>query len=175
MAAEKSLEAQFEQVGVAQANRFPTISLTGILGFASPELSSFINSKGFVANGFGDIFGPIFNFGQRKNAVEVERKRTDQAYYQYQQTVLAAFGDVDNALTFYRTYSDEYSQRSAQVAVAQKALVLSNARYDNGYTSYIEVIQMQDNLFDAQIQESQALQGKLNAIVRLYKSLGGGW
>ena len=175
MAVEKSLESQFEQVGVAQANRFPTLSLTGILGFASPELSSFINSKGFVANGFGDIFGPIFNFGQRKNAVEVERRRTDQLYYQYQKTVLAAFGDVDNALTFYRTYSDEYSQRSAQVTVAQKALVLSNARYDNGYTSYIEVIQMQDNLFDAQIQESQALQGKLNAIVRLYKSLGGGW
>ena len=69
MAAEKSLQAQFEQIGVAQANRFPSISLTGILGFASPQLSTFINSNGFVANGFADIAGPIFNFGQRKNAV----------------------------------------------------------------------------------------------------------
>ena len=75
MAAEKSMEAQFEQIGVAQANRFPTISLTGILGFASPELSTFISSSGFVANGFGSIAGPIFNFGQKKNQVEVQRKQ----------------------------------------------------------------------------------------------------
>jgi multidrug efflux system outer membrane protein len=175
MAAEKSMQSQFEQIGVAQANRLPTISLTGILGFASPELSTLISNKGFVANGFGDIFGPIFNFGQRKNAVEVERRRFEQANYQYQKTVLAAFGDVDNALTFYRTFTDEYAQRKAQVEAAQRALFLSNARYDNGYTSYVEVILMQDNLFDAQFAESQALRGKLNAIVQLYKALGGGW
>lgn len=175
MSAEKSLEAQFEQIGVAQANRLPSISLTGILGFASPELSSFISNKGLVANGFADITGPIFNFGQRKNAVIAQRERFNQTYYQYQKTVLAAFGDVDNALAFYRTFSEEYNQRRAQVEVASKALVLSNARYDNGYTSYIEVIQMQDNLYDAQFEESQALRGKLNAIVSLYKALGGGW
>lgn len=175
IAAEKNLEAQFEQIGVAQANRFPTISLTGILGFASPQLSSFIDAKGFVANGFGNITGPIFQFNQRKNLVEVEKRRTEQASYQYQQTVLAAFGDVDNALAYYKTYSEEYEQRRFQMEVADKALKLSKARYDFGYTSYIEVILMENNLFDAQLQASQALQGKLNAIVLLYKSLGGGW
>jgi len=175
MSAEKSLQAQFEQVGVAQANRLPSISLTGILGFASPQLSSFINSKGFVANGFADLTGPLFNFGQRKNAVIAQRERFNQSYYQYQKTVLAAFGDVDNALAFYRTFSEEYTQRRAQAEAAEKALVLANARYDNGYTSYVEVILMQDNLYDAQFQESQALRGKLNAIVSLYKALGGGW
>jgi outer membrane protein, multidrug efflux system len=175
MAAEKSLEAQFELVGVAEANRYPVISLTGILGFASPELSSLMNSKALVANGFGNIFGPVFNFSQRKNIVELERKRVDEVYHQYQKTVLAAFGDVDNALTFYRTFTEEYELRKAQVAAARKALDLSTARYDNGFTSYVEVILMQDNLFDAQIEESQALQGKLNAVVLLYRSLGGGW
>ena len=175
MAAEKSLEAQFEQIGVAQANRFPTISLTGLLGFASPELSSFITSKGFVANGFGSITGPIFNFNQKKNQVEVQRKQFDQVYYQYQQTVLSAFGDVDNSLNYYKTFSEEYAQRKIEADAAAKALQLSTARYDNGYTSYLEVIIMQNNLFDAQFQESEALQGKLNSIVLLYKSLGGGW
>jgi len=175
MAAEKSLEAQFEQIGVAQANRFPAISLTGLLGFASPELSSFISNKGFVANGFGSITGPIFNFNQKKNQVEVQRKQFDQIYYQYQQTVLSAFGDVDNSLTFYKTFSEEYVQRKIEVDAATKALQLSTARYDNGYTSYLEVIIMQNNLFDAQFQESEALQGKLNSIVLLFKSLGGGW
>jgi multidrug efflux system outer membrane protein len=175
MAAEQSLQAQFEQIGVAQANRFPSISLTGILGFASPELSSFITNKGFVANGFASMTGPIFNFNQKKNLVEVERKRFDQVYYQYQQAVLSAFGDVDNSLTYYKTFSEEYSQRRIEVDAASRALLLSTARYNNGYTSYLEVIIMQNNLFDAQFQESAALQGKLNSIVLLYKSLGGGW
>lgn len=175
MAAEKSLQSQFERVGAAQANRLPTLSMTGILGFASPQLSTFISSSGFVANGFGDIAGPLFNFGQRKNAVIAERQRLEQSYYQYQKVVLRAFGDVDNALTFYRTFTEEYDLRRAQVEAAQKALTLSNARYNNGYTSYVEVILMQDNLFDAQFAESQALNGKLTAVVQLYKSLGGGW
>jgi len=175
MSAEKSLESQFEQIGVAQANRFPSISLTGILGFAAPELTTFISNKGFVANGFGSIAGPIFNFNQRKNIVEAERKRFDQVYYQYQQTVLLAFGDVDNALTNYRTYTEELAQRTIEVNAASRSLQLSQARYDNGYTSYLEVIIMQNNLFDAQFQQSEALQGKLNSTVLLYKSLGGGW
>ena len=175
IAAEKTLESQFEQIGVAQANRFPSINLTGILGFASPALSTFISSKGFVANGFGGITGPIFNFNQRKNQVEVQRRQYDQAAYQYQQSVLAAFSDVDNSLTFYKTYSEEYLQRTIEVNAASKALKLSQARYDNGFTSYLEVIIMQTNLFDAQFQQSEALQNKLNSIVLLYKSLGGGW
>jgi multidrug efflux system outer membrane protein len=79
MAAEKSLQSKFEQIGVAQANRFPTISLTGVLGFASPELGTFLSGSGVVANGFGSITGPIFHFNQRKNQVEVQRKQADQA------------------------------------------------------------------------------------------------
>jgi len=86
-----------------------------------------------------------------------------------------AFSDVDNSLTFYKTYSEEYLQRTIEVNAASKALKLSYARYDNGYTSYLEVIIMQNNLFDAQFQQSEALQNKLNSIVLLYKSLGGGW
>ncbi len=175
MAAEKSLQVQSEQIGIAQANRLPTISLTGILGFASPELSTFITNKGFVANGFASISGPIFNFNQRKNLVKVEQQRFEQAYLQYQKTVLAALGDVDNSLSFYKTYAEEFEQRKLQAEVAEQALRLSKARYDFGYTSYTEVILMENNLFDAQLQQSQTLQGKLNAIVLLYKSLGGGW
>lgn len=175
IAAEKTMEAEFEQVGVAQANRLPTISLTGILGFASPQLSSLINNDALVANGFGNITGPLFNFGQRKNAVKIRQQRLEQSNQQYQKIVLQAFGDVDNALASYRTYSEEYSLRKAQVEAAQKALILANARYENGYTSYVEVILMQDNLFDAQFDESQALRGRLSSTVQLYKSLGGGW
>jgi outer membrane protein, multidrug efflux system len=175
LASEYALQAQFERIGVAVANRFPTISLTGALGFASPQLSSLLTNKGFVANGFGSLFGPLFNFGQNKKLVEVERKRTEALYYQYQQTTLNAFADVDNALASYRTLDEEHKQRALQVDAAARALVLSQARYDGGYTSYLEVIIMQTNLFDAQLLESITMQQKLNSIVSLYKALGGGW
>jgi len=175
VASEYALQAQFARIGVAQANRFPTISLTGALGFASPQLSTLLTSNGFVANGFGSLVGPLFNWGQNKKLVEVEKRRTEQLYYQYQQTALNAFSDVDNALAAYRNLNEEDSARKIQVGAATKALMLSQARYDNGYTSYLEVIIMQTNLFDAQLLESTTTQQKLNSIVSLYKALGGGW
>jgi len=175
MASEFALQAQFARIGVAEANRFPTISLTGALGFASPQLSTLLSSQGLVANGFGSLVGPLFNWGQNKKLVEVERQRTQVLYYQYQQTALNAFADVDNALASYRNLNEEYIARKQQVDAATKALMLSQARYDNGYTSYLEVIIMQTNLFDAQLLESTTLQLKLNSIVSLYKALGGGW
>jgi multidrug efflux system outer membrane protein len=175
VASEYALQSQFARIGVAEANRFPTISLTGVLGFASPQLSTLLTSNGFVANGFGSLVGPLFNWGQNKKLVEVEKKRTEQLYYQYQQTALNAFSDVDNALAAYRNLNEEDSARKIQVDAATKALRLSQARYDNGYTSYLEVIIMQTNLFDAQLLESTTMQQKLNSIVSLYKALGGGW
>ncbi len=175
MAAEFALQSQFARIGVAQANRFPTISLTGVLGFASPQLSTILSSQGFVANGFGSLVGPLFNWGQNKKLVEVEKHRTEQLYYQYQQTALNAFSDVDNALASYRNLNEEHQARKQQVDAAARALILSQARYDDGYTSYLEVIIMQTNLFDAQLLESSTLQQKLNSIVSLYKALGGGW
>ena len=175
LASEFNLQAEFERIGVREANRFPSISLTGALGFASPQLSSLLTSNGFVANGFGSLFGPLFNFGQNKKLVETQRKKTEALFYEYQQTALNAFADVDNALGSYRYLDEEDKQRKLEVAAAKKALMLSQARYDGGYTSYLEVIIMQTNLFDAQLLESTVVQQKLNSIVSLYKALGGGW
>jgi multidrug efflux system outer membrane protein len=175
IASEYALQAQFARIGIAQANRFPSLSLTGALGFASPQLSSLLSSNGLVANGFGSLVGPLFNWGQNKKLVEVEKYRTETLYYQYQQTTLNAFADVDNSLAAYRNLNEEHLARKQQVDAATKSLVLSQARYDNGYTSYLEVIIMQTNLFDAQLLESATLQLKLNSIVSLYKALGGGW
>ena len=169
------LRSQLEQIGVAQANMYPRISLTGILGFASPQLSSLLGSKGFVANGFGGISGPIFAFNQNRNAVAVQQKRYDQAVYGYEQKVLDAFTDVDNALNNYRTFREEHTQRNIQVMAAKKAYQLTRARYDFGYTSYLEVVVQENNLFDAQLQESFTRQQTLNSLVQLYRALGGGW
>jgi len=169
------VEAEFDRVGIAKANQFPTISLTGILGFASPELSTLFSSSGLVATGLGGIFGPLFHFNELQHLTNAEKYRLQEVSYQYQETVIEAFTDVDNSLKNYESYTKQYDILHTQVAAADSALHLSEARYNFGYTDYTEVIIQQDNLFNAQLQESFVLQSKLNSIVSLYRSLGGGW
>lgn len=172
---ERRLEAQFNRIGVAKANLYPSFSLTGLVGLASPQLSSFVGGSSFVANGFAGLVGPIFQFGQNKRRIRVEEFRTKQIGAEYEQTVLNAFADVDNALAQYQTYSEEHAIRRQQVSAAAKALQLTEAKYDFGFSSYYEVLIQQNYLFDAELAESITLQQKMNALVFLYKSLGGGW
>ncbi|MBX7108004.1 MAG: TolC family protein [Chitinophagales bacterium] len=169
------MQAQFDRVGVAKANRLPVISLTGLLGFASPELNTFLTSGGFAAGGGAGLFAPLFNFGKLKHATKAEEFRLQQSAYQYQETILEAFSDVDNSLKNYESYTRQYDIVHRQVEAARKALILSEARYNFGYTDYTEVIIQQDNLFSAELNESFLLQSKLNSTVSLYRSLGGGW
>lgn len=173
--AEKRLESQFNQIGVAKARMFPSISLTGLLGVASPAFATLMTGGGFLANGIAGIFGPLFQFNKNRRLKKAEEFKTQQTLYQYEQTILEAFADVDNSLAGYRTYNEEYDILKKQVEASRKALELSQARYDFGYTDYTEVIIQQTNLFDAELQESFTLQRKLNSTVTLYRSLGGGW
>ncbi|MFI5218074.1 MAG: efflux transporter outer membrane subunit [Bacteroidia bacterium] len=173
--AEKIVEAQFNNIGVAKANMFPTISLTGILGFASPSLSTIISDNGFMAAGAGSIFGPIFEFSKNRSRKREQEYRLIEVTKGYEQTVLQAFADVDNSLYGYRSYNEQLEILNRQVAAATKALELTNARYDYGYTSYLEVIIQEDNLYSAELQRSFVLQKKLTSVVNLYRSLGGGW
>jgi len=175
LSAERSLEAQFNRIGAAKANMYPSISLTGLLGFASPQLSTLLGSSGFVANGFAGIVGPIFQFNQNKRFVKVQQYRTEQLLHGYEQTIISAFSDVDNALAQYRNAQEENLVRAHQAIAARKALDLTRARYDFGYSSYYEVLIQENYLFEAELQESITLQLKLNALVSLYKALGGGW
>lgn len=175
IAAEFNLQRLTERAGVAVAERFPTLSLTGFLGFASPELSTLLTGDGGVANGFGGLAGPIFQFNQRRNIAEAAKQRILVASAERDQTVFNAFADVDNALEFYRTYTVENQARQTQVEAARRALELSMARYNFGYTSYLEVIIAENNLFSAELEESATRGQRLNSVVSLFRALGGGW
>lgn len=174
-AAAASAEAAFESIGIAEANRYPSLSLTGLLGFASPQLSTLVSGKGFVGSMAGGLAGPIFQWGQNKRNVSIQRAGYEASIRQYEQTVLNAFKEVNDALIAYQTYKAEYEIRSAQVIASQKALKLSRARYDFGYTSYLEVLVQETNLFDAELQASITRQLQLASVSNLYKALGGGW
>jgi multidrug efflux system outer membrane protein len=173
--AEQQLIAQTERVGVAVALRFPSLSLTGFLGVASPEISTLFNSDAVIGSVTGQLAGPIFRFGQNKRRVEAEKAKALQFGFQYEKTLLNAFAEVENSLAEIRTYRNEFTARQTQVAATERSLLLSKALYDNGYTSFLQVLDAERELFNSQFEKSLALQYQLTSTVRLYKALGGGW
>jgi hypothetical protein len=107
--------------------------------------------------------------------VEIEEARTQEALYFYEQTVLTAFREVEDALAEVRTYRVQLSAVENQQKAAKNANMLSNERYDKGVSSYLEVLETERSLFNVQLQLSELQQLYLNAYVNLYKALGGGW
>jgi len=168
------LKAQTERIGVAEALRFPSISLTGTLGVASTELGS-ITTDGGVWSAGGQLLGPIFDFDKNKNRVLIEEQKTKQALYQYENTVLTAFREVEDALVGIDTYRRELTAIERQQKAAKNANELSKERYDKGVSSYLEVLETERSLFSAELRLSELRQQYLSSYVSLYKSLGGGW
>ena len=173
--AEEQLHAQTARIGVAQALRYPSFTLTGNLGYESTELSDLNSSNARTWNLFGNIFQPIFNSGKLKAQVDVEIARTEQAMLFYEQTLQQSLREVEDALVAIRTFNQEHVARAKQVMAARNAAKLSRARYDGGFVDYLEVLDTERTLFNAELAESDALQQYLNSIVQLYRALGGGW
>ncbi len=174
-AAEYTVAAQYNRIGVSQANRFPSLSLTGALGLVSPQVSTIVNSNSLYGTGLAALTGPIFEFNKNKNRVEVERKRAEAATRKYEEAVIGAFSEVENSLSQIKNLDDEYTAYKKQVSITEKAYTLSKLRYTTGYTSYLEVLIQESSLLQAEMQESSTLQQRHTAIVNLYKALGGGW
>jgi multidrug efflux system outer membrane protein len=173
--AEQQLAAQTARIGVAEALRWPSLNLTTSLGLASTDLSDLLDSDQKIWDISGNLFAPIFNSGQNKRRVEVEKARTEQLLNAYEQTVLQAFREVEDALVGIRTLHDEARAREGQVKAARSAATLSRARYDGGVTSYLEVLESERSLFRAELAESSVRREQLVGVVSLYKALGGGW
>jgi multidrug efflux system outer membrane protein len=172
--AEARLHAQTARIGIAVAQRFPSISLTGLLGVASNDISDLTTNPAVWAIG-GSMLGPLFEFGKNKRRVEIERKITEQVLYEYERTVIVAFQEVEDALVEISTLKEEVQARQEHVTAAQNAQYLSGERYDKGVTSFLELIESQRQAFEAELSLSEATQKLFNGYVNLYKALGGGW
>jgi multidrug efflux system outer membrane protein len=173
--ASQQLAAQTARIGVAEALRFPSFSLTGSLGLASVELDDYLSGDNKVWGVSANLFGPIFDAGRGKARVEAERARTEQLLNNYELTVLRAFQEVEDSLIDIRTYHAEALARERQVTAARSASGLSRARYDGGVTSYLEVLESERSLFRAELLASSTRREQVVSIVSLYKALGGGW
>lgn len=172
--AEQSLVAANANVGVAVANFFPALSLTGLLGVVSPELNTlFTNSSTWsVAAG---LVGPLFHGGQLKSEYEASKAQWRQVTVQYEATVTNALGEVSTSLIDRTKLAETVQERARAVAAYNEAVRLSNIRYISGLASYFEVLEAQQQLFPAENALAQAKRDQFLAVVKLYRSLGGGW
>lgn len=173
--AEHTLAAATARIGVAKAARFPRLSITGFLGVASPALSNLLlSSSEFGASGLG-LAGPLLNaqsLGFEQRAAEAQAR---QALAQYEQTILVAFKEVEDALTAVHTANTQHKAQQQQVEALRSALQLATLRFQNGITSYVDVLLAKRTLFEAESALMATHRLHLVSIVQLYKALGGGW
>lgn len=171
--AELKLREANAKVGVAYTDLFPKISLTGNLGFESDELSNFIKSPAWFV--IGDLVQPLFAMGKNKARLKVAKARYEQELYSYQKTVLEAFKEVNNAILTVRKAKEIRISYEKLLTSATTYVQLAQLQYINGVTSYMDVLDAQRVLLDAQINLNKAVLDELLSVVFLYKALGGGY
>lgn len=169
LSAERSLEAQTARIGATEALQYPQLTLTADLtaSFADPTI--------LFGNLGAQLFGPLFNSRENKRKLEVEIQRTEQLLLVYQSTFLNAMREVEDAMIAVDTYKKEFEARMLQVEAASEALEMAWVRYENGVTSYLEILDLQRSEFSSYLNASETLQLQLNSSVQLYQALGGGW
>lgn len=173
--AEQELGAATARIGMAKADRFPKLSITGLLGVADPSFSQLFSRGGDFRVAGPTITGPLFNaqiLGFQQKAAEAQAK---QVLAQYEQTIIVAFKEVEDALVAVKTARDQRDAQAEQVASLRSALHLANLRYKGGLANYLDVLIAQRNLFDAELALTGTHRLHLVSIVQLYKALGGGW
>jgi len=173
--AEQQLVAANAQIGVAEANYFPQISLTAAGGYQSFALSSLFTGPAALWSLGGNLLQPVFEGGRIRSGVRLAEARTEEAVLAYQRTVQLAFRDVADALVGYRKSQEVRSQLEQLANSAGEATKLSNMRYRGGATSYLEVLDSETRFFVAQLSLAQAHLRELQSLVQIYRSFGGGW
>ncbi|MBC7980683.1 MAG: efflux transporter outer membrane subunit [Armatimonadetes bacterium] len=173
--AERRLAASSAQIGVAEANFYPRISLIATGGLSSIDPSDFLkwSSREFSIGPQIDL--PLFQGARRKADYAVAVARHEEALANYQQTVLGAFVDVENALATRRAANNEISAQQDSILAAEKSFELSDIRYKEGISSYLEVVDSQRELLNARRGEVQARGRAFGATVQLIQALGGGF
>jgi multidrug efflux system outer membrane protein len=176
--AEHLLVAANAEVGVAKAQFFPQISLTGSGGGAfgrSSAFSSLMSSQLGTWSYGAQLSQPIFTGGALRGNLRAAKSEYEQALIAYRQTIQRAFGDVSDALIGYQKQHEVRVRQENTVADLGESVRLSNMRYKGGTTTYLEVLDGQRALYSAELTLAEDRGNEYQSLVRLYRSLGGGW
>ena len=173
--AEGQLAAATARIGVAKADYFPRVLLTGAVGAQGIKIdSTWFGPQGILAIAPQATL-PIFNWGRTGAGVDSATGAAQEALARYQQTVQGAFRDVSDSLIEHRKRAEARVQQEALVVSLRDAARLADVRYRGGVSSYLEVLDTERQLFDSELQLAQFQRDELLAVVRLYRALGGGW
>ena len=172
--AEQNLIAANANVGVAKANFFPTISLSGLFGGVSPQLSE-LTAAGKAWTLAGDLAGPIFTGGRLKNEYRASIAQRDQAKISFEKLVTQAFGEVSTSLSAHQLLAQSYQEQLKSVEAYRESVRLAIVRYDSGLSNYLEIIDAQLAMYPAESASVNYDLGRKVALISLYRSLGGGW
>jgi multidrug efflux system outer membrane protein len=176
--AEQTLIAANAEIGVAKAQFFPQISLTGSGGGSFGRSSAFSSLMGSQVGTWSygaQVSQPIFTGGALRGNLRLAESQHQQALISYRQTIQRAFGDVSDALIGYQKLHQVRLRQEDTVADLQESVRLSNMRYKGGTTTYLEVLDGQRSLFSAELTLAQARGNEYQSLVQLYRALGGGW
>ena len=173
--AEAVLHAATADIGVAAADFYPRVMLTGSVGQQSLNLHQLLDSRAFFFSVGPSISMPIFDGGRVQRTVELREAQQQEAAVLWQRAVLGALHDVDNALTAFDAEQRRRDRLLAADRETRRALALAAARYQQGVTDFLQVLVAQRNLLAVEQDLSDSLTAISGNMVQLYKALGGGW
>ncbi|HYS64715.1 MAG TPA: efflux transporter outer membrane subunit, partial [Paraburkholderia sp.] len=173
--AEQNLVAANALIGAARALYFPQISLTGLFGSTSGQFSKLFTGPARVWSYAGSLTVPIFTAGSISGQVSQAEAQQQQALFQYQQAIQVAFQEVDDSLISVQKSREQLVVQGRQVEALRTYARLARLRFEGGYTSYIEVLDAERSLFNAQLSYTQTNGLVFNSLIGLYKAMGGGW
>ncbi len=175
VAAEYNLQAAQADIAQARSAYFPRVALTASLGDQSKSLSNLLDPASLFWNLLGNLTQPVFRAGAIDSLVAAANARQQQALAQYTQAVQNAFRDVHDALTNATAAREIAATTQQRLLALRSTLRLANVRYQNGYSSYLEVLSAQRDVAQAESGLIDIQRAQLSAAVALYKALGGGW
>lgn len=173
--AEAELRAANAQIGVARAQFFPNLAISGSGGTGGGTFASLVDSSSWTSLGIGTLTQPIFEGGRLRGQLQLSREQQQELVLNYRKTILGAFRDVSNALIAVKKERQTREEQEKLVAAAADATRLARVRYQGGATSYLEVLTTDSTLFTAQLNLATARQNEALTLVELYSALGGGW
>jgi outer membrane protein, multidrug efflux system len=175
LGAEQALVAANSRIGAAKALYFPSISLTGLFGGASTSLNGLFEGPGRVWNYGAAIGAPIFTAGSIAGQVQSAEAQQQQALFGYRKAVQTAFQETEDALVGQARSRERLAAQDLQVRALVDYARLARARYEGGYSSFLEVLDAERSLFTAQLEQTRGKAATQAQMIALYKALGGGW
>lgn len=173
--AEFSIRYYFEQINVARAYFYPSLTITAQGGWQSTTVKSLFNTSALFGNLVGGFLQPVFNKGLNRQRLAIAKAQYEENIATFQQTVLGAGAEVSDALYSYQSVINKRAFRNLQLDAWQRSVTYNRELLKNGYATYTDVFTSEQGLLKAQLSSISDRLQQLAAVVSLYRSLGGGW